>query len=735
MRRRGGVPRSVDVLTAGLGLGAVGVAMATGATRSGPAWIFVPLLAVLIVGGLLELHFEYRGHVEALDLFEAALMPVIVIAPGVGAVVLTALAKGVSQRLLRVAGVKASFNVAQWSASAAIASFVFVQWNGPTSHGGPQMAILALAMTAGIVVNHLSVTAVLALVQQQTLRQVIGGLESVILIGWLLGGCINISFGVLFASVALSTPVLVPMSLVPLAVLHWAQRGYAEARADRARIEALHRATRELTAPVDSGLAVSGFLEAVRTSFESLAVDLVLIEDNGEQLHHSGDIETGSLSTAIISGLGAGARAARAVAGDGSPIGDLLAESGRRACLYAPLRQGPNVRGWLLSYDRTGFEGFEAGEASIFEALASELAGARERAELLGELMRERAHLFDVVDRSSDAIFTISSDGSVDTWNPAMAAITGYTADELGGNGLAQLRPRDREGAEVMFERWIDHGGTGLPGDVEILTRPGERRWLECSYATTESTPASLVVVARDVTRQREVDRLKDDFVATVSHELHTPLTSIMGFTNLLLDAPDALAGERQAEALTMIRKGTRRLSRLISNLLEVSIVEAEGVSSRGHPIDVNEACANVLEELRDTWPKREIIFTPGSGAVMAVGNELSIEQILSNLVGNALKYAPLSAVHMKVEERPERLMIRVIDEGPGIPPEHLERIFDRFERLDHNHVQAGTGLGLYISRQLARAMNGQLTVESEIGRGATFTLDLPAEVHLVAVG
>jgi PAS domain S-box-containing protein len=316
-----------------------------------------------------------------------------------------------------------------------------------------------------------------------------------------------------------------------------------------------------------------------------------------------------------------------------------------------------------------------------------------------------------------------------------MARVTGYTAEELGGLGLAQLRPRDEAGAEVNFERWDDRPGAGLPGDVEILTRAGERRWLECSYATTASSPVSLVVVARDVTRQREVDRLKDDFVATVSHELHTPLTSIMGFTNLLLEAPGVMDQDRQTEALTMIRKGTRRLSRLISNLLEVSIVEAEGVNPRGHPVNVNEACANVLEELRDSWPKREITFTPGSGAVMAVGNELSIEQILSNLVGNALKYAPTSPVHIQVEEQPDHLMMRVIDSGPGIPRDHLDRIFDRFERLDHNHVQAGTGLGLYISRQLARSMGGQLTVESEVGRGATFTLDLPAEVHLVAVG
>jgi PAS domain S-box-containing protein len=709
------------------------MAIVAGATRSGPAWILGPLAAVLVLAGFLEIRFEYRGHVDALDLFEAALMPVILITPGVGAVVLTALAKGVSQRLLRVPAVKASFNVAQWSAAAATASVVYVELSGPTLHGEKQMGVLALAMAAGILVNHLSVSAVLALVQHQSLRRVIGGLESVILMGWLLGGGINISFGVLFASVAGNSPALVPLFLVPLGVLHWAQRGYAEARVDRARIESLQRATHELTTPLDPALAITSFLDTVRSSFESLAVDMVLL-DRDVPSHHSGDIETTELSNAVVAGLGGGAGAARVTGGDGSYIAELLARAGRRECLYAPLRQGADVKGWLLSYDRSGLEGFEAGEASIFEALASELAGALERSELLGALVRERAHFFDVVDRSSDGIFTITRDGMVDTWNPAMARLAGYSAGELGGHALAQLRPRDAAGAEVTFERWVESDGDGLPSDVEILTRGGDRRWLQCSYATTASAPASLVVVARDVTRQREVDRLKDDFVAAVSHELHTPLTTIMGFTNLLLESPAALDVGGQAEALSMIRKGTRRLSNLISNLLQVAIVEARGSAPPGTPVDVNEACANVLEELRDTWPNREITLASGSGAVLALGNQLSIEQILSNLVGNALKYAPHSRVQIRIEERPEHLMIRVSDDGPGIPREHLDRIFDRFERLDHHHVQAGTGLGLYIARQLARAMGGQLTVDSNVGEGATFTLDLPAELHLVAV-
>src|SRR5207237_3624925 len=137
----------------------------------------------------------------------------------------------------------------------------------------------------------------------------------------LIGGGINISFGVLFASVAIGTPALVPLSLVPLAVLHWAQRGYAEARGDRARVESLHRATRELAAPVDAAVGIAGFLEAVRTSFESSAIDLVLIDVDGQTTHHNGEVDTADLSLSIVAGLWTGARASRAAAGDGSELG------------------------------------------------------------------------------------------------------------------------------------------------------------------------------------------------------------------------------------------------------------------------------------------------------------------------------------------------------------------------------------------------------------------------------
>src|SRR5439155_7133188 len=147
-----------------------------------------------------------------------------------------------------------------------------------------------------------------------------------------------------------------------------------------------------------------------------------------------------------------------------------------------------------------------------------------------------------------------------------------------GSRGLALPPPHGTEGEEVAFDTWLHDDDSTLPDEIEVLTRAGERRWLRCSFARTTPTPntaESLVVVARDVTRQRELDRMKDDFVATVSHELRTPLTSIVGFTRLLLEPSRALDERQQHDCLVMIRNGSRRLERLIFNLLEVSLVEA----------------------------------------------------------------------------------------------------------------------------------------------------------------
>jgi PAS domain S-box-containing protein len=721
--------RGVLTFTAALAAGAVvcGVLGARDGMSTGDGAAALALLLPLVVAGSLQVSYQYKGHVDAFDLTEAVLMPVLFLVPGPGAIVIAVAGKLLSQLHLKVAGVKLAFNVAQWGCVAGVVSLVYLRL-GTGRGDGRDLLALGAATAVGMVANHGAVATVISLASSRPLLVVVREMEGVIVRGWLLASGANLVFGTLFVALAAIAPAAAPLVTVPVLVLAWAQRAYSTAVADTARLAALQAATHELIGTVDARDALPSFLETVAARFESEAIELVL-HDTGE-VHHAGPAPSDPATARALADLVAvDGEVLRAGRNDPGPAGQLLRDAGRRSCIAVPLLQADAlVEGVLLSFDHDGFDGSPAAEVAVLQALAGELASALHRSRLLEELVQEKHRVGEIVERSSDGIFTIGAEGEVESWNAAMSAITGYPPDAAVGRGLTSLRIKDSNGAPVVLERWADLDS--LAGDLQILTARGEERWLACSYAATFDR-RSLIVVARDVTQAREVERLKDDFVATVSHELRTPLTSIRGFATMLLDPEKPLSEAERHEALGMIRKGVRRLERLIFNLLEVSRIEARGTATATAAVDVVSACRRVVAEQLETARERSILLVTDGVDAWAHANEMSFEQIVGNLVSNAIKYAPTGPIEVNVSRSVKHVVVAVRDHGPGIPTQDHERIFERFERLDTPGAQAGTGLGLYIARQLATAMGGELTVSSVPGEGTTFELRLDARIDL----
>ena len=722
--------RAVTAFTAVLAAAAValGVLTSSGSPPTSNALAAVALLLPLAVAGSLQVTYQYKGHVDAFDLTEAVLMPVVFLVPGPGAIVIAVAGKLVSQLHLKVAGLKLAFNVAQWGCVAGIVSALY-RHLGSAEGNGRDLVALAGATALGMVCNHAAVAEVIALATSKPWHVIVREMEGVIVRGWLLASGANLAFGVLFVAMAVIAPAAAPLVLVPVLVLARAQKAYSAAIADTARLAGLQAATHELIGTVDARDALPQFLATISERFHAAAIDVVLFED--DSLHHAGTSPTDpSTATALADLVLETGDVVRASKLDATPGGRVLRAANRRSCVAVPLLQGDAVIGALLSFDHDGFDGSREGETAVLQALATELASALHRSQLLEELVREKHRVGEIVERSSDGIFTIGAEGEVESWNAAMAAITGVPAEAAVGRGLTSLRIKDESGAPVVLERWADLDN--LAGDLHILTARGEERWLACSYAATFDR-RSLIVVARDVTQAREVERLKDDFVATVSHELRTPLTSIRGFATMLLDPDKPLSESERVEALGMIRKGVRRLERLIFNLLEVSRIEARGTATATAAVDVVAACRRVVAEQLETARDRSILLVTDGLDAWAHANEMSFEQIVGNLVSNAIKYAPRGPIEVNVSRTHHHILVTVRDDGPGIPIEDQERIFERFERLDTPSAQAGTGLGLYIARQLAAAMGGELTVMSEPGAGTAFQLRLDARIDLTS--
>jgi signal transduction histidine kinase len=535
---------------------------------------------------------------------------------------------------------------------------------------------------------------------------------------------VNAALGVLFAVAVAAVPATAVLLLAPLVFLRSSHRAFLSMQADTARLEGLARAVARLAEPIDPRDALPAFLDDVREAFSSTSVELVLSDPpqviaSGPRSRHD------PLSITLAEQLVAtgGLRRASASGRDEHLAASLLA-AGRRDVIAAPLTRDGKVIGALASYDRIGFEGFEEGEEAVMVALAAAVSRAIEKSDLLRVVVDERARLAEIVGQSSDGILTIRADGTIESWNPAMEEMTGLAADAVVGTvGLGRLRPRDAHDDPVWFEHWSERG---IPADIHITTDDGDR-WLGCSSAIGGGG-STLVVVARDVTRSREVDRMKDEFIATVSHELRTPLATIRGFTELL-EPPTGVSEDVRVEVLGRIRKGTYRLERLVANLLEVTRIEARrSVEVIPTELDIREVVGRVVDEVKESWPDRHIEVETGTGAWRARGSLLSLERILINLLSNALTYASAGPVVLTVRAgEDDGVAISVRDHGPGIPRDEQERIFERFERLDTAKQKAGTGLGLYIARGLARTMGAEVTVESEPGEGAEFTVHLPS--------
>ncbi|HET9597570.1 MAG TPA: ATP-binding protein [Anaeromyxobacteraceae bacterium] len=230
----------------------------------------------------------------------------------------------------------------------------------------------------------------------------------------------------------------------------------------------------------------------------------------------------------------------------------------------------------------------------------------------------------------------------------------------------------------------------------------------------------------------READRLKDEFLSAASHELRTPITTLSLQTQGLLRtlSRGGLDEARVRSKLTSMEGQLARLNRLVDTLLDVSRMLRGRLHLEREPCDLGHLASEAVERFEEAAERGGTSFRLRTSPATGVWDRLRLEQVLTNLLDNVVKYAPGSAVHVTVESEDGEAVLRVRDHGPGISPESQTRIFQQYERAVDTNVFGGLGLGLWITRQIAEAHGGSISVESELGRGATFTVRLPTETE-----
>ncbi|MCH5584370.1 ATP-binding protein [Shimazuella sp. AN120528] len=273
---------------------------------------------------------------------------------------------------------------------------------------------------------------------------------------------------------------------------------------------------------------------------------------------------------------------------------------------------------------------------------------------------------------------------------------------------------------------------SNIPVRLEIPLFYPQERIIEASLTPIEenSQQFGIVAIFRDLTAFRRLEELRRDFVANVSHELKTPLTSIVGFTETLLDGarkdPDTCK-----EFLQIIYKEGLRLQRLVSDLLDLSKIESKQVSIKMEVVSVQLVVHDVVETLIEQMQAKNLRLLTDVAPLMVKMDTDCVRQILVNLLANAMNYTPVGGkVTVKVKQDDRHWMLQVMDTGIGIPERDQPRIFERFYRVDkaRSRNSGGTGLGLAIVKHLVELHHGEIEVESTVGKGSIFTVRFPLE-------
>jgi two-component system phosphate regulon sensor histidine kinase PhoR len=272
------------------------------------------------------------------------------------------------------------------------------------------------------------------------------------------------------------------------------------------------------------------------------------------------------------------------------------------------------------------------------------------------------------------------------------------------------------------------------PLGAELVMRDPRPRYLELHGAPLrlgEAGAVGAVVVFNDVTRLRKLEEVRKEFVANVSHELKTPITSIKGFLETLLEGGALEDRDSARRFLGIISRQSDRLAAIIEDLLYLSRLEHEEKQIALHRVDLGAVAERCMNNFEHAARRRGVdlhldLETP---QCWVLGDGSLLARALDNLIDNAIKYSnPGATVEVALRAAPEHVLLHVRDQGPGIPEEHLPRISERFYRVDtaRSREMGGTGLGLAIVKHVARVHAGSLEVDSRLGEGSCFTLRLP---------
>lgn len=399
----------------------------------------------------------------------------------------------------------------------------------------------------------------------------------------------------------------------------------------------------------------------------------------------------------------------------------------------------PLAVSYLVWHSRTRAEGDSDGDKA-YRRLASELSQVAGTSEV-------------VINAIADGVIALDGQGRIQLINPAAQQIIGWgKQDALTLSYKSVLKLVDKQDQELTpatdpVSQVLANNKEVTTKDLNLMTSSGKKLLVSVVVSPIGQLGAGVIVVFRDITKEKAEEREQAEFISTASHEMRTPVASIEGYLGLALNPATAQIDEKARDYLTKAHESAQHLGRLFQDLLDVSRADDGRLSNNPKVVDVVAFAHDIVQGLR---PKAEqkglrVIFKPqpDDNADRASERRLNpvyyanvdndhLREVLSNLVENAIKYTLKGTVVVDITGDNEHVTISIADSGIGIPAEDMGHLFQKFYRVDNSDTReiGGTGLGLYLCRRLTETMNGRIWVESQYKQGSTFFVELPRIAH-----
>jgi len=539
-----------------------------------------------------------------------------------------------------------------------------------------------------------------------------------------------------------------------------------ELTVERDRTEALYRIARELSETLDLNRVMARALQLLKESIEMKQGSILLLDHQTGRLVHRASLgRTTALpqkgqTTSFGAGLGLAGwvlenrKAAivanvkkdkrwAVVAGDDTVL----------SALSVPLQTGEDILGILTLTDpRPDY--FSEAHLKLVTAAATQMATAignaelyrliQEQADRLGDMLRlqqtEASKNRAILEGIADGVVVTDTEGRIILFNSAAERILGVPRDVTVGESVHALPGTLSAGAEMAarglaaVSKWV-----GVP----TRNRPQmeERFAVGSKVASVRVAPVMMgdellgtAALFRDISKEVEAERVKNEFISTVSHELRTPMTSIKGYADLLFMQAAGPITDGQRKFLTVIKSNADRLATLVNDLLDISRIETGRIRLNRQPNDTAKVIQDVVTALSKQADEKKLALSVKikSALPLIYADRDRLTQILTNLVDNACRYTPEGGkITVSARRVADKVQVDIADSGIGISPEDQEKVFDRFYRADHPVVQetGGTGLGLAIVKSFVEMHGGTLWLKSELDKGSTFSFTMPIAV------